>query len=84
MTYGERYNSPVSLSFQIVESECAEISFDDCLQMANKAVNDSVRPGGLVHTVLGFVSYLRVGFAHEAPILPMNFVRLPFARTKML
>lgn len=54
MTYVERHHHPVCRAFNIFEQEYPNLPFDDCLQTANNAANDSVGPDGSVTTLLVF------------------------------
>lgn len=74
MTYVELYHQPVRRAFKILKDDCTDLSFDDCLQMALKAVNDNVGPDGMVPILLVFGAYPRIGFASDKPH-PTNAAR---------
>ena len=56
----ERYHGPVRRAYQIITSEVPGINKDVALQMAFKAVNDSIGPDGLVPTLLVYGAYPRM------------------------
>ena len=56
----ERYHSPVRRVYQIITSEVLSINKDVVLQIAFKAVNDSIGPDGLVPTLLVYKAYPRI------------------------
>jgi len=56
----ERYHSPVRRAYQIITSEVLSINKDVVLQIAFKAVNDSIGPDGLVPTLLVYRAYPRI------------------------
>lgn len=56
----ERYHGPIRRAYQIIATEFPDISKDMALQMAFKAINDSVGPDGLVPTLLVFGAYPRM------------------------
>ena len=55
----ERYHGPLRRVYQIIIAELnsSDITKDMALQMAFKAVNDSVGPNGLVPTLLVYGAY---------------------------
>ena len=56
----ERYYSPLQRAYQIITVEILNINKDTALQIAFKAINDSVGPNGLVPTLLVFGAYPRI------------------------
>ena len=56
----ERYHGPLRRAYTIITEEMAGISADLALQMAFKAMNDTVSPNGLVPTLLVFGAYPRM------------------------
>ena len=54
----ERYYSPLRRIYCIITTELPDISKDMALQIAFKAINDSVGPNGLIPTLLVFGAYL--------------------------
>jgi hypothetical protein len=56
----ERYHSPVRRAFSIILTEVQDIGNDMVLQMAFKAVNDTVGPDGLVPTLLVYGALSRM------------------------
>src|SRR6266567_8802243 len=56
----ERYYGPLCYIYHIIIAELLDISKDMALQMAFKAINDSVGPDGLIPTLLVFRAYLRM------------------------
>jgi len=53
----ERYYSPLYYIYYIIITELPDINKDIALQMAFKAINDSVGPNGLIPTLLVFRAY---------------------------
>ena len=56
----ERYYSPVRRVYQIITSKVPSINKDVVLQIAFKAVNDSIGLDGLVPTLLVYRAYPRI------------------------
>ena len=56
----ERYHCPLRRAYEIVTEEHPELSDADRLQMAVKAINDTVGPTGLIPTLLVFGAYPRM------------------------
>jgi hypothetical protein len=56
----ERYHGPLRRIYQIITIEAPDLSKDAALQMAFKALNDTVRLNGLIPTLLVFSAYLRM------------------------
>jgi len=54
----ERYYSPLRYIYHIIIAELLDINKDIALQIAFKAINDSVGPNGLISTLLVFGAYL--------------------------
>ena len=63
----ERYHSPLRRSFNIIRQEAPDLDKHAALQMAVKAVNDSVGPNGLVPTLLVFGALPRLGLPTDKP-----------------
>jgi hypothetical protein len=53
----ERYYSPLQRIYYIITSKILGINKDIVLQMAFKAINDSIEPDGLIPTLLVFRAY---------------------------
>lgn len=53
----ERYHAPLRRAYEILRSEFERFLKDVILQMAVKAVNDTVGPDGIVSTLLDFGAY---------------------------
>jgi hypothetical protein len=62
----KRYHGPLRRAYQILEKELKGTHKDMLLQMALKALNDSVGPDGLVPTLLVFGAYPRMS-KYDAP-----------------
>ena len=56
----ERYHSPVRRVYQIITSKVPSINKDVVLQIAFRAVNDSIGLDGLVPTLLVYRAYPRI------------------------
>jgi len=56
----KRYHSPLWRVYQIITVEIPNINKDTALQMAFKAINNSIGPNGLVPTLLVFGAYPRI------------------------
>ena len=56
----ERYHGPIRRAYQIIATELPDLDKNMALQMAFKAINDSVGPDGLVPTLLVFGAYPRM------------------------
>ena len=56
----ERYHGPIRRAFQIIATEMPHLDPDMQLQMAFKAINDSVGPNGLIPTLLVYGAYPRI------------------------
>jgi len=56
----EHYYSPLYRIYYIIIAELPDISKDIALQMAFKAINDSIGPNGLIPTLLIFGAYLYI------------------------
>lgn len=67
MSFVERYHQPVWRAFHIIADDFPALCFDDFLQTAMKAVNDSVGLEGLITTLLVFAAYLRLFFDRYKP-----------------
>jgi len=53
----ERYYSPLCYIYCIITTELPDISKDIALQIAFKAINNSIGPNGLIPTLLVFGAY---------------------------
>ena len=56
----ERYHGPLRRAYQIISTELRDLDRDAALQMAFKAINDTVGPDGLVPTLLVFGAFPRM------------------------
>jgi hypothetical protein len=56
----ERYYGPLRYIYHIIIAELLDINKDMALQMAFKAINDSIGPNGLIPTLLVFKTYLYI------------------------
>ena len=56
----ECYHGPLHCIYYIIITELPDIGKDIALQMAFKAINDSVGPNGLIPTLLVFRAYPRM------------------------
>jgi hypothetical protein len=56
----ERYHGPVRRAYQIITVEILDINKDIALQIAYKAINDSIGPDGLIPTLLVYSAYPRI------------------------
>jgi len=56
----ERYHGPLRRAYRIISVELPDITKEMALQMAFKAINDSVGPDGLIPTLLVFGAYPRI------------------------
>lgn len=74
MTVVERYHAPLRKAFHIIRKEAPDMEKEEVLQMAVKAINDSVGPEGLVPTLLVFGALPRLGLPTDAPT-PSTFQR---------
>jgi hypothetical protein len=54
------YYSPLRCIYYIITTELLDISKDIALQMAFKAINNSIGPNGLISTLLVFRAYLYI------------------------
>ena len=68
----ERYHMPLRRAYDIIKNDTVgkgiKIDREAILQMAQKAVNDTAGPGGIVPTLLVFGAYPRI--AHSDPPAP--------------
>lgn len=67
MSTVKRYHAPMRRAYHIVRSEAPSIDTEAALQMAVKAVNDSVGPNGLVPTLLVYGALPRLGLPSDPP-----------------
>ena len=56
----ERYHGPLRRAYSIITKELPNLAKDTALQIAFKAINDTVGPNSLVPTLLVFGAYLRI------------------------
>lgn len=70
----ERYHSPLRRALNIIHMESPDIGFECALQMAVKAINDSVGPDGLVPMLLVFGALPRLRLPTDHP-MPSTFKR---------
>ena len=56
----EHYHSPIYRAYQIITTEVSSINKETALQIAFKAINDSIGPDGLIPTLLVYSTYLRI------------------------
>lgn len=74
MSIVERYHEPIRRVFHVIKQETPDIEDTSVLQMAVKAINDSVGPDGLVPTLLVFGALLRLGLPTDEAT-PSTFQR---------
>lgn len=67
MTIVERYHQPIRRAFNTIRSEAPKTDAEFALQMAVKSINDSVRPDGLVPTVLVYGALPLLDLPHDQP-----------------
>jgi hypothetical protein len=67
----ERYHNPIQQAYQIITIEIRDIDKDIALQMAFKAINDSVGPNGLISTLLVYSAYPRMS-EYDTPTLTIT------------
>jgi hypothetical protein len=78
----ERYYALIKRAYEIVTAELGNsASFENALQMAVKAVNDTAGPDGLVPTLLVFGTFPRV--SHNSPPSPSITTRAKAIRRAM-
>lgn len=70
----ERYHQPLIRAFNIIRNESPDTAKQDILQMALKAVNDSLGPDGLVSKLLVIGAILRLVLLTDQPT-PSTFQR---------
>jgi len=56
----ERYYAPLYRVYQILKDELSNVSNKAILQIAIKAINDSIGPNGIILYLLVFGAYLRI------------------------
>ena len=56
----ECYYGPLYCIYHIITAELLDISKDIALQIAFKAINNSIGPNGLIPTLLVFKAYLHI------------------------
>jgi hypothetical protein len=67
----ERYHAPVRRAYQIITTKIRDIDREMALQMAFKAINDTIGLDGLVPTLLVYSAYLRMSES-DAPSLTIT------------
>ena len=72
----ERYHGPLHRVYNIITSEIPGIDPALALQMAFKAINDSVGPNGLVPTLLVFGAYPRMVESDTTPTITQRAVAM--------
>lgn len=78
----KRYHAPLRRAFNIISTEIGNaVNRDIILQMAVKAVNDTVGPNGIVPTVLVFRAYPRI--TTESPPSALTIQRAQAIRKVM-
>lgn len=70
----ERYRAPIRRSCQIIKKEAPDVKDDYALQLAVKAINDSIGSDGVVPTLLVFGALPRLGLPKDQ-ITPSTFKR---------
>lgn len=63
----DRYHARLRRAFSIIQKEAADMDKTEVLQMAVKAINDSVGLDGLVPTLLVFGALPRLGLPTDRP-----------------
>jgi hypothetical protein len=69
----ERYYIPLRRAYDILSTEVPEISREERLQSAVKAVNNTIGPDGLIPTLLVYGAYPRL--SREDKLIPSNTER---------
>jgi hypothetical protein len=77
----ERAHPILRRAYQIVTTECPDITKDMALQMAVKAINDTASLNGLVPTLLVFGPYLQISYLD--PLTPSIIERALAIRKAM-
>jgi hypothetical protein len=78
----ERYHGPIRRAFEIITADLGnDVTPDNALQMAIKAVNDTAGPNGLVPTLLMFGTYPRL--SPSSPPSPSITARAAAVRKAM-
>jgi hypothetical protein len=78
----ERYYGPIRRAFEIITADLNnDVTPDNALQMAIKAVNDTAGPNGLVPTLLMFETYPRL--SPSSPPFPSITARAAAVRKAM-
>lgn len=67
MSTHERHHTLVCSAYNVICSESLSSDREVALQMAVKAVNDSVGPHGLIHSLLVFGTLSRLGLRTDSP-----------------
>jgi hypothetical protein len=65
----ERYYRPICRAYTIITTKILDISKDIALQMAFKAINDTIRLDSLVFTLLIYSAYPQI--TEHDPLLPL-------------
>jgi hypothetical protein len=78
----ERYHGPIRRAFEIITADLGnDVTPDNALQMAVKAINDTAGPNGLVPTLLVFGTYPRL--SPSSPPFPSITARAAAVRKAM-
>jgi hypothetical protein len=78
----ERYHGPIRCAFEIITADLGnDVTPDNALQMAIKAINDTAGPNGLVPTLLVFETYPRL--SPLSPPFPPIIARAAAVRKAM-
>lgn len=67
MTNIKGYHQRVRREFIIIQSEALDIDAESAIQMAVKAINDSIEPDELVPTLLVYDALPRLGLPRDQP-----------------
>ena len=80
----ERYHGPLRRAYSIITAEIPGIEPELALQMAFKALNDSVGPNGLVPTLLVFGAYPRMTeMDAPSPTITQRTIAMRFRSTSL-
>ncbi len=67
MSIVERYHGPLRRAYKKIMHDCPGLDRVSALQMAVKAINDSVGPDGIVPTLLVYGALPRLGLPSDPP-----------------
>ena len=80
----ERYHGPIRRAYSIIITEIDGISKEMALQMAFKAINDSIGPNGIVPTLLVYDALPRMTeFDAPSPTIAQRSTALKKAMTEI-